>query len=89
MLFQKFMRKYSRVLNYLNKSDFCSPQRFGFQANHSSSSALIFFNDYVTKKRDNDEILIFIFIDFSKAFDTLDHKILLKKLNNLVLEELH
>ena len=42
--------------------------------------ALITLVDFVTKALDDGEYVIGIFLDFSKAFDTVDHKILFQKL---------
>ena len=44
---------------------------------HSTSSALIDFIHKVITSIDNGEILLGLFLDLSKAFDTLDHKILI------------
>jgi len=70
----------SRLLGFLNKQNFFYSQQFGFRQNHSTSAALISFTEYISNAIDKNEIPISIFIDFSKAFDTLDHKILLEKL---------
>jgi len=64
----------NRLLNFLNKNNFFFDQQFGFRQNHSTDSALILFNEFITSALDRNEISISVFIDFSKAFDTLDHK---------------
>jgi len=79
-IFEKIIS--NRLLNFLNKNQFFYSQQFGFRQNHSTSSALIAFNEYITNALDRSETPISVFIDFSKAFDTLDHKILLTKLNH-------
>ena len=51
------------------------------RAGHSTELALIELIDRITQDLDKGKIQISIFLDLSKAFDTLDHVILLQKLN--------
>ncbi|CAG9115493.1 unnamed protein product [Plutella xylostella] len=55
---------------------------FGFLANKSTSSLLSQFTDLVNSHLDNKRHVLVVFIDYSKAFDTLKHETLLKKLDN-------
>ena len=52
-----------------------------FESMHSTELAALELIDKIATKMDNDEVLINIYLDLSKAFDTLDHEILLYKLN--------
>lgn len=79
-IFEKIMA--SRLTKFLNNQDFFYQNQFGFRPNHSTATALITFTDFITKSIDNNETPISIFIDLSKAFDTLDHSILLRKLEH-------
>jgi hypothetical protein len=72
-----------KVANFLNKHNLIYEKQFGFRPNHSTGSALIAFNEFITKAIDNGETPVSIFLDFSKAFDTIDHNILLMKLEHL------
>ena len=54
--------------------------QFGFRPKHSTQQAIITLFDNITKSLDNGNIAISIFIDLKKAFDTVDHRILLRKL---------
>ena len=56
-------------------------KQFGFRKGHSTTHALNYSIDYLTKAISNNKHTIGIFIDLSKAFDTIDHNILLDKLD--------
>ena len=59
-----------------------SSNQYGFRRNYSTYMALIDFVDNLSQSIDNNEHTIGIFVDLSKAFDTVDHKILISKLNH-------
>ena len=52
---------------------------FGFRKNHSTFMALVVLLEKITAALDNSEFAVCIFIDFRKAFDTVEHSILLDK----------
>ena len=56
--------------------------QFGFRSDHSTQQAIITLDNRITKCLDSEcnDIVIGIFLDLKKAFDTVDHTILLKKL---------
>ena len=54
--------------------------QFGFRPKHPTQQAIITLFDNITKSLDNGNIALSIFIDLKKAFDTVDHRILLRKL---------
>jgi len=83
--FSKIFKKIiaMRLLNFLNKNEIFHPEQFGFREAHSNSSALIELNEFITQAINNNEIPISIFIDLKKAFDSLNHEILLTKLEYL------
>ena len=56
------------------------PKQFGFQKGHSTGHALLQFVDKIYESFERCEYIKGVFIDLSKAIDTVDHNILLKKL---------
>ena len=72
----------NRLTAYVEKLELLSPMQFGFRKHHSTEMALIKIQDMITKAIDNKKHSLGIFIDLAKAFDTVDHSILIKKLNN-------
>ena len=75
-LFEKIM--YNRLLDFLNKYHILYKYQFGFRKEHSTYMALLLLLDNLTSALDRGEYAVGIFLDFQKAFDTVDHNILLK-----------
>ena len=71
---------YTRTINFLKLNNVFSDCQFGFREKHSTTHALLTFVEKVTHALDKFSHTIGIFLDFSKAFDTINHVILLKKL---------
>ena len=62
------------------KNNVLYKKKFGFQKGHSAEHAIIQLINQINKNFENNEFTIGVFIDLSKAFDIIDHRILLKKL---------
>ena len=73
-------RMYNRLIQFLDKNKVLYQNQFGFRQGHSTHHTLITLVDDITKSLDNGDIVIGVFLDLKKAFDTVNHKILLKKL---------
>lgn len=73
---------YSRIIKFLNCNNVLFSRQFGFRQGHSTSHALICITERILKALDNGHIACGVFIDLKKAFDTVDHNILLFKLSH-------
>ena len=71
---------YIRLNKYVTKNNILSNSQFGFKKGHSTYMALTILIDKITKAIDKKNHTIGLFLDFAKAFDTVNHNILLTKL---------
>ena len=67
---------YNRLYKHLKIIDFVYSKRFGFQEGYSTEHAIIQMVDQIMSSFGKDKFTLRVFIDFSKAFDTVDDDIL-------------
>jgi hypothetical protein len=82
--FSKLLEKlmYKRLIKFIEKNKLLTHSQYGFRENRSTEHAVIELVDKVSKAIDKGEYTIGIFLDLSKAFDTINHKILIQKLEH-------
>ena len=79
-IFEKII--YSRLYGFFVSNGTLHKNQFGFRTGHSTSHALNYSIQHIEKAIKEGSHMLGVFIDLSKAFDTIDHGILLKKLHN-------
>lgn len=80
-VFEKLLAK--RIIKFCETYNILSKNQFGFQKNKSTTLALANILNFIYKELDNHHIPVALFLDLSKAFDSVDHDLLLFKLDLL------
>ena len=71
---------YNGLLSFVNKHSLLYKYQFGFRKGYSANFAMITLIDKISQALDEGKYVLGIFFDLSKAFDTVNHSILCKKL---------
>ena len=77
-IFEKII--YNRLNNYLSTHNVLAKEQFGFRTKHSTNHVISDVTNKLQNLRDNNYSTCLILLDLSKAFDTVNHTILLNKL---------
>ena len=72
-----------QLYKYLQQNKILSPYQSGFRKRHSTKFAALSFSDNIRRNMDQGQLTGAVFIDLRKAFDTVDHTVLLNRLSNL------
>ena len=83
-IFSKNFEKivYQQIFGYFQKFGLLSKNQFGFRKNLSTSDAIIDMTQFVYDSLDKGKTVISFFFDFTKAFDCVNHSVLLSKLEH-------
>ena len=79
---------YLRLKTFLAENKILNNNQFGFRPGLNTSDAIVEFLEHAYTSIDEKKHLIAIFLDLSKAFDTIDHEILLEKLKHIGIKDM-
>ena len=72
----------SNTMRHLEENNILTPNQHGFRAKHSCETQLIEMTDEITRNLDNSTQTDIIILDFTKAFDKVNHSLLIHKLHS-------
>ena len=72
---------YLQTYNFLNTTSQIYESQYGFRAKHSCKNAIQELVGNILKGQENGKMTLAVFLDLSKAFDTISHSVLFEKLN--------
>ena len=77
---EKILKIYNQLSSYLEFNDLITSSQFGFRKRYNTELAVTLLTDNIRRAMDRGELTGAVFIDLQKAFDTVEHSILLSKL---------
>ena len=77
-IFEKLV--YNRLMSFLNDKNILYHKQYGFRKQYSTYMALLDFTNTIAKAFEKKQVLIGLFLDLTKAFDCINHDILIKKM---------
>ena len=78
---------YNQLIYHFESHGLLDPRQHGFRRDHSTCSAIFELTQYLYNSMDSKLFVSCVFIDYSKAFDTIDHDILYNKLTYYGLDD--
>ena len=70
----------SQLLEYIDQKRVLQDTNSGYRKGHSTTSVILRIRDDIIRAMKNGELTLITFADFSKAFDTVDHSIVIREL---------
>ena len=77
-----------RIYDHLTEYDILNKRQSGFRPGHSTAKTYAYFTEDLYTAINNKETTIAVFIDAANAFDTVNHEILIKKLQKIGIVDL-
>ena len=78
---------YTQLYNYLHVHNLLHMKQFGFRRKRSTSTALVQFADDILGNMENGQVTGFVYLDLKRAFDTVNHRILILKLHAMGVDD--
>ena len=78
-VFEKLI--FNRLISFVDNNGILSDSQFGFRKNSSTEMAIVHVVNKILGAIENNKFSIGIFLDLPKAFDTVNHDILIRKLD--------
>lgn len=79
-ILEKYLLKV--MSSFSDKFEILNDSQYGFRPGKSTTQLLEDISDFLNESLDTNNFVLALFLDLKKAFDTIDHKIMIKKLNN-------
>ena len=81
--FSKILERimYNRLQKHLSENNLLFERQFGFQSSKSTEHAILELSDEILNSFEKNNFTVGVFIDLSKAFDTVNNDVLIKKLS--------
>ena len=83
-VFEKLLQL--RMIKFCKKNCIISRNQYGIRLNRSCTDAIVSITDFIRTEIDRKSLGQACFIDLQKAFDTLDHNVLLQKMEKMDIE---